>query len=271
MFNRSRFSSYRNSRAVLWGAVSLATLIFVAGHSVDAASRKKDTTLDVPRPVDSYAIHFEKDHSLCSLIVASLNKEYRIDPNKLDDIPRVSLPSDSYLGADIQVPWTRKLVEQPDGTNFKITSLDVAQVTWKGHALSLFRRTVEKSLPETGALAINRIWMSDGALPTLASERTLAVGDVDRLVKGTEILVNVDDVLDIRKVRNLALSGEGRSLAKPLLLNIASVKERLFLLVIDAIQAEIAAPRATDGMIDLFVLEILSDHNIRAVCWLNST
>jgi hypothetical protein len=270
MSNRSQFSSYRNSRVAVWGAAWLATLIFVAGHSVDAANREKDATLDVPRPIDSYAIHFEKDHSVCGLIVASLNKEYRIDPNRLDDIPRVSLPSDSYLGADIQVPWRRKLVEQPDGANFKITSLDVAQVTWKGHALSLFRRTLEKTLPETGALAINRIWMSDGALPTFTSERTLAAGDVDRLVKGAEILVNVDDVLDIRKARNLALSGEGRRLAKPLLLNLASVKGRLFLLVIDAVQAEIAAPRATDGMVDLFVLEILSDRNIRPICWLNS-
>jgi hypothetical protein len=55
-----------------------------------------------------------------------------------------------------------------------------------------------------------------------------------------------------------------------LLLNLASVKGRLFLLVIDAVQAEIAAPRATDGMVDLFVLEILSDRNIRPICWLNS-
>jgi len=240
----------------------------VAGHSVDAASRENDATLEVSRPADSYAIHFEADHSVCGPIAASLNKEYRIDPNKLDDIPRVSLPSDSYLGADIQVPWARKLVQQPDGANFKITSLDVAQVTWKGNALSLFRRTVEKSLPETGALAINRIWISEGMPPPpLTSDHTLAATDADRLIKGTEILVDVTNQRNIRGRKNLAA---GQDLTEPLLINVASVKGRLLPLVIDAVQAEVAAPRATNPMIDVFVLEILSDHNIRAVCWLNS-
>jgi hypothetical protein len=58
MSNRNQFSPYRNSRAALWGAALLATSIFVAGHNVDAANREKDATLEVPRPADSYAIHF---------------------------------------------------------------------------------------------------------------------------------------------------------------------------------------------------------------------
>jgi hypothetical protein len=47
------------------------------------------------------------------------------------------------------------------------------------------------------------------------------------------------------------------------------VRGRLFLLAIDAVQAEIAAPRSIKGNVDVLVLEIRSDINIRAVCWLN--
>jgi len=232
--------------------------------------------MDVPRPANSYAIHFETDHSICGTIATSLNKEYRIDPNKLDDIPRVNLPSDSYLGADIQVPWRRKFVEQPDGPNFKVTSLDVARIAnpdlaQKFNFVTIFRRTVETSLPEVGALSINRIWISSGIdLPRSISDHTLTAQNVDRLGKGAEILVDITNKRNIREGKNLAVL-QNLTEPLPILLNVALVKGRLLLFVVDAVQAEIAAPRAADGMVDVFVLEILSEVNIRAVCWLTST
>lgn len=251
-------------------SATLLLLATVTGHSASASATNKwyDATPDVPRPADFYAIHSETDHSVCGSILISLNKEYRIDPTKLDHVPRVSLPSDSLLSSDIQVPWTRKLVQQPDGENFKLTSLDVAQVRWKGRGVSLFRRTVEKSFPETNALAIDRVWMAEGTLPPLTLERTLTADAADRLIKGKEILADVTDIRNIGNGRNLAKS---TNLTEPMLLNFAFVKGRLFLLAVDAVQAEIAAPRSNDGMVDLYVLEVLSDSNLRAVCWLSST
>jgi hypothetical protein len=271
MFNQRRSGSYRYQRAILLLA-AFALLVPPIGH---AANKWYDVTLDVPRPADSYAIHFETDHSVCGPITASLNKEYRIDPNKLDDIPRVSLPTDSHLSADIQIPWTRKFVEQPDGVNFKITSLDVAQITsadlvQRWNFVTVFRRTVEKSFPGVGALSINRIWISGGILPSSISDHTLTAHDVDRRRNGAEILVDITNQRDILEGKNLAVL-QNLTEPLPLLLNVVSVKGRLFLLVVDAVQAEFSAPRAPEGTVDLFVLEILSEVNIRAVCWLTGT
>jgi len=265
MFSQRQSNSYQYGRAILLLATAFALLAPSTGR---AASKWYDATPDVPRPADFYAIRSESDHSVCGPVLASLNKEYRIDTEKAHDFPRALLEPDSFLSSELDVTWTRKPVQQPDAQSYKITGLDVARVTWKGRTVSLFRRTLEKFSVETGALIVNRLWLSSTAPPSLNSDRTLSADDVDRLAKGTEIAVNVTGMRNIREHKNLAAR---QDLTEPLLINVASMKGRLFLLVIDAIQAEIAAPRATDGMVDLFVLEIISDHNIRAVCWLNST
>jgi hypothetical protein len=249
----------------------VASLLAEAGHAV-AANRQSDGSLEIARSANSYAIHSQTDHSVCGPIAGSLNKEYRIDPNKVDDIPRVSITSDAYLSADIQVPWARKLVEQPDGANFKITSLDLAQVMWRGRIVSLFRRTIERPWPETGALAVNQVWISNSALSGLPAESTITSDNARHLVKGRELLVDFDNLHNAGKDRNLALSDRNKAAAYPLLLNVVSVNGRLFLLVLDAVQSEVAAPKSDDGFgtVDVFVLEIFSDTKIRTVCWLTS-
>jgi hypothetical protein len=45
----------------------------------------------------------------------------------------------------------------------------------------------------------------------------------------------------------------------------------VIVLAVDGIQAEIAAPRSVDGTIDLYVLKLLSENNIRAVCHFRSS
>lgn len=264
-------SSLRAARAAFWAASLAASLLAEAGHAV-AANSQSDGSLEIARPANSYAVHSEIDHSVCGPIAGSLNKEYRIDPNKVDAIPRVSITSDAYLSADVQVPWARKLVEQPDGANFKITSLDVAKVILKGRVVSLFRRTIERPWPETGALAVNRVWISNSALPDLPAERTITSENALHLVKGRELLVDFDSLHNAGKDRNLALGDRNKAPAYPLLLNVVSVNGRLFLLVLDAVQSEVAAPKADDGFgtVDVFVLEIFSGAKIRTVCWLTS-
>jgi hypothetical protein len=264
--------SLRSTRAAFWAASLAAFLLAEAGHAV-AANRPSDASLEMARSANSYAIHFETDHRVCGPIAGSLNKEYRIDPDKVDDIPRESITSDAYLSADVQVPWVRKLVEQPDGANFKITSLDVAKATLKGRVVSLFRRTIERPWQEeVGALSVNRVWIANAALPGLPAEGTITSDNALHLVGGRELLVDFDHLQNAGPNRNLALGERNRAPAYPFLLNVVSVNGRLFLLVLEAVVAEVAAPKAVDGFgtVDVFVLEIVSDAKMRRVCWLTS-
>ena len=89
-------------------------------------------------------------------------------------------------------------------------------------------------------------------------------------IPGVEIFVNVSNEPRIDKRQNLAVSKGWRRSAEPLLLNVVSLKDKLYLLAIDAIQAEIAAPRSNDGTIDLFVLQLVSPSDIRATCHFRS-
>jgi hypothetical protein len=81
----------------------------------------------------------------------------------------------------------------------------------------------------------------------------------------------VSDVLHIDMRPNLAVSKERRKPPEPVLLNVVLVKDNLYLLVVDAIEAEIAAPRSNSGTVGLFVLKLVSPRDIRAVCLLRST
>ena len=259
----SRFSSptSRYAAAVLWGALATAT-------AANAQSRLfLEASGDVRRPSDVYVIESEMDRSVCQPVLASLNKEYRIGDDKLDENPRVSLESDSLLESGLQVPWTRKPVQQPAAQIYKTSSLDVARINSGGRTINLFRRGLEKFLIETGALTINRLWMSTGALPSFPSE-LLTAKDLAR-IKGAETLVDIADVARIDGRTNLAARRARQ--AAPTLLNVVVVNGNLYLLAVDAIQSEIAAPKGLSGTIDLYVLRIFSGRDIRAVCRFRST
>jgi len=199
--------------AYLWGALATAT-------GADAQSRLfLEASGDIRRPSDVYVIEAEMDPSVCRPVLASLNKEYRVSDDKLDENPRVSLESDSLLESGLQVPWTRKLVQQPDAEFCKITSLDVARVNSGGRTINLFRRGLEKFSIETGALTINRLWISTGASLSFPSE-LLTAKDVTR-IKGVEILVNISDVTRIDGSTNLTARRARQ--AAPTLLNVVVV------------------------------------------------
>jgi hypothetical protein len=257
----SRCSLIGYAAAFLWGALATAP-------GADAQSRLfLEASGDVRRPSDVYVIQSDMDPSVCEPVLASLNKEYRVSDDKLDENPRVSLESDSLLQSSLQVPWTRKLVQQPDAQFYKTSSLDVARVNSRGRTINLFRRGLEKFSIETGALTINRLWMSTGAPPSFPSELLTAKG-VAR-IKGAEILVDISDVPRIDGRTNLAARRAGQ--AAPTLLNVVVVNGNLYLLAVDAIQSEISAPKGLSGTIDLYVLRIFSERDIRAVCRFRST
>jgi hypothetical protein len=246
----------------LWGAL-LAT-----ATGANAQSRLfLEASGDIRRPSDVYVVESEMDPSVCQPVLASLNEEYRVRDDKLDENPRGSLESDSLLQSGLQVPWTRKLVQEPAAQIYKTSSLDVARVNFRGRTINLFRRGLEKFSIETGALTINRLWMATGALPAFPSEM-LTAKEVGR-IKGSEILVDISDVTRIDGRTNLAVRSARQ--AAPTLLNVVVLHGDLYLLVVDAIQSEISAPKGLSGTIDLYVLRIFSERVIRTVCHFRST
>jgi hypothetical protein len=84
-----------------------------------------------------------------------------------------------------------------------------------------------------------------------------------------EISIDVTDVVNMGKRPHLVTSKERSPLST--LLNVVSVKGDLYLLAVDAVQAEIVAPRSVLGAIDHYVVRLTSTKNIRAVCHLHST
>ena len=54
-------------------------------------------------------------------------------------------------------------------------------------------------------------------------------------------------------------------------MNVITVSDRLYLLAVDGIEAEVSAPKSNDGTIDLYVLRLLSESDIRAVCRFRSS
>jgi hypothetical protein len=256
----------------LFRGVSVAWLFIALGANARAESKYQEVFASNVRPPNFYVIASEADTSVCRPLLLSLNKEYRIRDDQLEGNPRVSVVSDILLGSDLQVPWTRKLVQQTDAKFYKTSNLDVAQVTLEGRTVSLFRRGLEKFSSELGAtLSINRLWMSATALPSFPSDRSLTLKDVTR-IQGAEMLVSLAGVRDVEGGANLAARPHGRSLAPPLtLLNVITVSDRLYLLAVDGIEAEVSAPKSNDGTIDLYVLRLLSESDIRAVCRFRSS
>jgi hypothetical protein len=256
-----------SARASLYGTLIFWSLSIALGRHAHADSLILEGTGDVRRVENFYTTVQEAEPSVCRPILLSLNKEYRLSDEKLDNNPRVSLTSDSLLESVLQVPWTRKLVQQSDAQSYHVTSLDVAQVSYEGRTISLFRRGLENFSVETGALATNKLWVDTAPMLSLPSDRDLTMADAAR-IPGVEVSVDMSNVPRIDKHRNVATS---KAPAEPMLLNVVSIKDNLYLLVIDAIQAEIAAPRSSEGTIDLFVFRFLSSNDLRAVCHLRST
>jgi hypothetical protein len=260
-----QFRALPRVRALFYGMVLIQVLGTTVG-ATDGATKYLDASGDVRRVADFYAAISEADPSICEPILASLNKEYRVSGKKLSEDSRVSWTSDSLLQSDLQVPWKRELVDQPDAQSYKTTTLDVAQAHLGNRKITLLRRGIEKFSVEKGALSIDRLWTSTGPAPAFSSERVTAKA-LARMVSGAEIQV---DVAEPARPKASVTSGN-RAVFPGTLLNVVSVKDSLYVLAVDAAQAEIFAPRSVSGAIDLFVLQLLPTNKLRTVCKLRST
>jgi len=240
-----------------------------------ARSSHASKILDVPsggygRIADFYEAVSEIDPNACQQILISLNREYVIGDDAVDAYPRVSLATDSFLWSDLQIPWMRKLVQNVDTHDPREVdmggpqALNLTQVKIAGQTLTIFRQDVEKYSEEWGAtLSISRLWISNHSLPSFPSGRYLTQSDL-RLISGSEILLGLPDHLPRgSKQANLAVNPKSSRSAKPLLLNALIVNGDLYLLAIDAGEAEVHAPRGGDGTVEVYVLKFHSATDVR--------
>jgi len=154
-------------------------------------------------------------------------------------------------------------VDQPDAQSYKMTSLDIAEIKSGGRSVTLFRRGLENFSIEKGALGVDRLWLSETVAPSVGSAR-LTTADVAHAVKGKEIQIDAPS----GERPKVSVVPPDQAAWPGTLLNVVSVKNGLYVLAVDAAQAEIYAPRSASGSVDLYVLRI---PRFRTVCHLRST
>jgi hypothetical protein len=240
--------------------------------------------LDVPpsgagRVPNFYETVAQIDPKACKAILVSLNKQWLIDERKLDDYPRASVTVDSFLWSDLQVPWVRRLVQkssdEPDfrgsGHDGEPRALNLARATIAGRSVTLFRRDVVADNESWDAtLAFSRLWISEQPPPTFPSDRELTQ-DALQLIGGSEILLNLPDRLPrSSKQSNSVIATAASGTTVPLLLNALMAGGELYLLALDAGEAEVHAPRGGDGTVNVYALKFHSETDVRPTCLFRS-
>ena len=106
-FDQNRSSLFAPAQTLLCAGLAFS-LLLVTG-SANAQSKYLDNSGDVRRLADFYVIDAEADPSVCRPILLSLNKEYRISDDKLDENPRVSMSSILFLDPICRFPGCENL------------------------------------------------------------------------------------------------------------------------------------------------------------------
>jgi hypothetical protein len=239
--------------------------------------------LDTPpggagRIANFYETIAQIDPKACQAILASLNKQWVTDDRKLDGYPRASLTVDAFLWSYLQVPWVRRLVQRSsDEPDFRKSgavgprALNLAQVKIAGRAVTIFRRDVVADSESWDAtIAFSRLWISNQSPPKFPSDRELTQDDL-QLVSGSEILLKLPDRLsESRKQSNSVVATAASGTTEPMLLNALMVGGKLYLLALDAGEAEVHAPRGGAGAVDVYALIFHSETDVRPTCLFRS-
>jgi hypothetical protein len=116
------------------------------------------------RPANIYTSVAQLDPAVCRPILASLNGEFSIEYKDYDANPRVSVDTDLLFTSTLQLPWTCKLVREPESNSGEyMGSLDIARA--ESRKLTFYRRTFQ-----TFFLTVNTLMLSDAAPATLPDE-----------------------------------------------------------------------------------------------------
>src|ERR1700735_5174285 len=120
--------------------------------SAQAGERLESIYLVGKRPAGLYTAVSQFNPTACQAALDSLNKEFSISDDRLDANPRAAVEADLLLHSDLQLPWTRTLVRQPDAEFYKLGSVDFASGTLAGRPIGFYRRTFEIDGDAIGAL-----------------------------------------------------------------------------------------------------------------------
>jgi hypothetical protein len=246
-----------------------------AGHAskiLDAPSRGGG------RIANFYEAISQVDPKACQAILASLNKQWLIDDHKLDEYPKASVTVDAFLWSDLQVPWVRRLVQrssdEPDlrhSGSVGPRALNLAQVKVSGRTVTIFRRDVEADDERWDAtLSFSRLWISNQSPPKFPSDRELTQGDL-QFVSGSELLVKLPDRFSKSSNQSNSVVAAGApGTTEPMLLNALMIGGKLYLLALDAVEAEVHAPRGGAGTVDVYALRFYSETDVRPTCLFRS-
>jgi hypothetical protein len=239
--------------------------------------------LDAPpggagRIANFYETIAQIDPKACQAILASLNKQWLTDDRNLDGYPKASLTVDAFLGSDLQVPWVRRLVQKSsDEPDFRKSgevgprALNLAQVKIAGRTATIFRRDVVADSESWDAtLNFSRLWISHQSPPQFPFDRELTQDDL-QLVSGSEILLKLPNRLSkSSKQSNSVVATTVSRATEPMLLNALMVGGKLYLLALDAGEAEVHAPRGGAGTVDVYALIFHSETDVRPTCLFRS-
>jgi hypothetical protein len=119
-------------------------------------------------------------------------------------------------------------------------------------------------------LAFSRLWISNQPAPTFPSNRELTQEDL-RLVSGSEILLKLPERLSQSSNQSISVVATAASgTTEPMLLNALMVGGQLYLLALDAGEAEVHAPRGGAGTVDVYALRFRSEKDVRPICLFRS-
>jgi hypothetical protein len=246
------------------------TIILTVGtiSFVHAGERLEALDVTGKRPAGLYRSVSQLNPTVCQAVLDSLNKEFSISDDRLEAYPRVAAASDLLLMSDLQLPWSRRLVRQPNAESYKIGSIDFSSVELDRQRVILYRRSFEISGPAIGDLPVNSLTISRARLPATSADQPIDPRVLKR-VGGQQIFINDQEFETSNRPTKTAASRNRQSeqsRAGPYLLNVVAFGDALYVLAIDAVEAGIAAPRAADGSVNLYVLQLHSATNLQLVC-----
>lgn len=251
----------------MWRYLLSAGLLICLFSFARAGERLDLVLQNIKRPVALYTSASQLRPEFCQPILDSLNKEFSIQDEKREGYPKVALTSDFLLTSDLQLPWTHKMVRQPDAETYKLGRLDFAAVVIRGRPTILYRRSFEIHGPTIGDLPVNSLFVSNRRVASQPADQPLTPEEVAKL-GGNEIFVDLSRLQRTDGATNVAVTKNEADISRSrlILLNVVADGSETFVAAVDAAEAEIYALRPAGGEINLYVLQLHSTTNIRLAC-----
>jgi hypothetical protein len=252
-------------RMAMWRYLLTAGLLVSMLSFARAGERLQEIFVAGKRPAGLYTSTSQFQPTACQPILDSLNKEFAIADDRLDDYPRAAVVPDLLLTSDLELPWQRKLVRQPAAEVYKLGRVDFAPAYLEGRSVIFYRRTFEIHGKTIGDLPVNSLKISSERLKATSTDQPVEERDL-RMIQGAEILMNIERPKHDSETANVGTPRDLRSLeSQQVLLNMVNVGGAPLILAIDAVDAEVGGPHS-GSQIDLYVLRLHSAADIRVAC-----